>query len=84
MALLEPGGFIEAAEQIEGLDGLAAGTFHEIVDGTCHNQPAGAAVESPSEIKAVGLGDVLGIRQHTIGQQAYKGFLIVRLGEAVH
>ena len=44
MALLEPGGFIEAAEQIEGLDGLAAGTLYEIVDGTCDNQPASPAV----------------------------------------
>ena len=82
MALLEPGGFIEAAEQIKGLDGLAAGTLYEIVDGTCHNQPAGSAVESPSEIKAVGLGHVFGVRQHPIGQQANKGFLIIRLSEA--
>ena len=83
MTLLEPGSFIKTAEQVEGLDGLAAGALHEVVNGACHNQSAGAAVESPSEVETVGLSNVLGVRQNAIGQQSNEGFLSIRFGEAV-
>ncbi len=60
--LNQPGGFLPALEGVQALDGLAAGALHEIVDGAHDDEAAGATVETPREVEAVGVGDMLRVR----------------------
>ena len=64
----QPGSFLPAFQDIEALDGLAAGTFHQVVDGTHDDQAAGAPVQSPGKVQIIGVGNVLGVRQVVFGQ----------------
>ena len=59
------------------MDGLAAGTFHQVVNGTHDDQASGAPVQSPGKVQIIGMGNVLGVRQGAFGQQADERLAIV-------
>src|SRR5437763_16799280 len=66
------------AEQVQALDGLAAGAFEEIVLGAHDDEPARARVETPGDVNGVGAHYVLGVRQRLALEQTDERFVAVR------